>query len=137
MTLREFLRKRLPHIFVALTFGWTWSLLGPAALAKYGIGSATVSNGVRNLASFAPTLVAILLIAADDRKQGLLGLWRAIVTRHIPLWSTICAFVLPQLTCLIAFTLLRIFGGTVPTLDDWQWLCCCTKLPTAPERELR
>lgn len=118
--MRKRLQEKLPYVFIGLTFASTWSLLGPAALSKYGIGAATVSNGARTLAGFTPTIVAIVLIAAARGRQGLLGIWRAIFTWRIPLWPTATAFVLPQLTCLIALNLFRILGGATPALGDWS-----------------
>ena len=118
--MRKFIQEKLPYLFIGLTFAWTWSLLGPAALSKYGIGTATVSNGARTLAGFTPTIVAIALIAAAKGRQGLLGIWRAIITWRIPLWPTVAAFALPQLTCLIAFNLFRILGGATPALGAWS-----------------
>ncbi len=117
--LRNFTRQHLSSLFVVLTFAWTWSLVGPAALAKHGIGAATVSNSARTLASFTPTLVAIALITLARGRQGLLGIWRAIVTIRIPPWPTLAAFALPQLSCLAAFQLFRIAGGATPVLDSW------------------
>jgi uncharacterized protein len=112
--------RQMAAAFVVATFALTWAVLGPAALAVHGFGTATVSGAARTLATFAPTIVAVVLIGVAGGKRALGALVSAVGPWHIPVWPTVFALTLPQASCALAFLVYAWSGHDVPQLDAWS-----------------
>lgn len=118
--MRAALRRHIVVLFVVLTYAWTWSVQGPAALARHGVGSAVRrSAGALTLAGFAPTLVALMLICAIDGRNGLRDVWSRLRRMSVsPSWYLL-ASAGPLLATGLTVTVLPLFGVAVPRLDAW------------------
>lgn len=78
-----------------MTYAWTWGAGVPAALAAHGIGRARISAGALTLAGFAPTIVALFLLAVTGGRPALRDIWRRLVRFGLTPWWYVAAVAAP------------------------------------------
>lgn len=117
--MRRTLQRHIIWLFVLGTYAWTWAVQGSGALAAHGFGRASWSNGAYTMAGFAPTLVAVALVALAEGRAGLALLWsRLRAVRVPPRWYAVAAL-LPLLTEGGSLLVLPILGRPLPALGAW------------------
>jgi uncharacterized protein len=98
--------------FVAITFGWTWSLLWVGATLK--LQPAWIGTVVLTASAFGPSLAGMTTVALFDGPNGLTRwLKRCLFWRVGWGWYAIAAFV-PLGMMALALALYSAMGGTVP-----------------------
>jgi uncharacterized protein len=116
--------KRSPlTAYFALTFAFTWAILGLAVLAAQGIITLPVPAAVLiTIATLGPAVAAVLVVGAEDGCSGIRTLLaQARRWRVKPVWYAI-ALIGPALVMLAAFLLWRVLGGpslAAPPLNAW------------------
>jgi hypothetical protein len=118
--MKTFLQRHLDLLFVALTFGWTWSVNLPEALAKRGIGHGHVSNGAITIGGFSPTIVALALAGFVCGMPAMIEL-----LRKLRVTVSTFAWCLPLLLGAFAVAgsatlFYRVIAGRSPPLGPWH-----------------
>lgn len=82
----------------------------PAALAVHGIGHVHISLGALTLAGFAPTIVAMVLLAIAGGRHALRDVWLRLVRADAaPVWYGL-AVLAPILSVGVSLLVLPAFG---------------------------
>jgi uncharacterized protein len=116
--------KRTPlTAYFALTFAFTWAILGLAVLAAQGMITLPLPAAVLiTIATLGPAVAAVLVVGAEGGRNGVrallaqAGRWRV-----KPIWYAV-ALLGPALVMLAAFLLWRVLGGpslSPPPLNAW------------------
>jgi len=99
--------------FIALTFGWTWSLWGISASLKSQ--APDLSKALFLAAGFGPSLAAIAVVLTLGSTQGLRGwLRRCLLWRFRLGWYGV-AFLAAPVAMLVALAIHCMMGGSLPT----------------------
>lgn len=107
-----------PWAFLALTFGWTWVILLPAALHSVtGLALPVPDILLIALAQFGPSVAAFILVIREDGKSGGLNLLKRAFDPRIPARWLAAIFLLPLGISAAAFYLNIATGGTVPPTE--------------------
>lgn len=109
--------KRNLALFFILTFLFTWAVEIPEVLYKYKFTVLNIPIWLRNLATWAPGLVAITLAAAYGRKQGLKELLKPLVQFKHPIKWYLFALFFGSIVSLISFYSYEIFSGKILAID--------------------
>jgi membrane protease YdiL (CAAX protease family) len=119
--MRTWLRRHRVPLFLAGTYGWTWAVGAPAALAAHGIGHTHRSGGALTLAGFSPTIVAMALLFATDGRAGIGAVWRQVWQ---PQWRRWWRWYLlvglgPIMLVGLSLLVLPAVGQPLPALGPW------------------
>lgn len=117
--MRNTISRYIIALFVIGTYAWTWWVQGTAALAVHGVGHATWSNGALTAAGFAPSVVAVTLIALAEGRTGLRSLWVRVRDVRIPLHWWAVAALLPLVSQGASLLVLPLMGRALPALGPW------------------
>lgn len=117
--MRTLLQRHVILIYVFLTYAWTWGVGVPAALAAHGLWRGHISLGALTLAGFAPTLVALAVLAGDGGRPALRDVGgRLIHAGAGPAWYAAVTFA-PIGAVGGALLILPVLGVPVPPLKPW------------------
>ncbi|MDQ6736583.1 MAG: CPBP family intramembrane metalloprotease [Gemmatimonadota bacterium] len=117
--MRPWLRRHLVILFVIATYAWTWGVGVPAALAAHGLVHLRISLGALTLAGFAPTVVALVLIAAAGGRTAIREVWLRLTRVSIaPAWYA-AVVLAPILVVGSTLLVLPLLGAPVPELKAW------------------
>lgn len=117
--MRAVLRRYVVVLFVVLSYAWTWSVQGPAALAVHGVGSVTRSAGSLTLAGFAPSVVALVLIGSIEGRAGLADVWSRLRHGWVSPWWYVGAMGAPLIGTGLTVAVLPVLGVPVPGFQAW------------------
>jgi membrane protease YdiL (CAAX protease family) len=112
MNARSSVHRLKPWLFFALTYGWSWLFLVPAALSGLTADAFPVPV-LRALGGVGPTVSAILLVYLSLDEEGRRDYWRRLISpsRINPKWYAVVLITVPLLTGLSALVDL-VLGGT-------------------------
>ena len=117
--MRAWLQRHLILVFVLITYAWTWGVGVPAALAAHGVLTVRTSLGALTLAGFAPTVVALVLLAAAGGRPAIRDIrLRLLHAGAAPAWYAVVLFA-PIVTVGVALLVLPVVGGQLPQLKPW------------------
>ncbi|MEP6991870.1 MAG: type II CAAX endopeptidase family protein [bacterium] len=119
--MRAWLRRYRVPLFLAATYGWTWAVGVPAALAAHGIGHTHRSGGAITLAGFSPSIVALALLLATDGRAGIGTVWRQVWRAEWRRWWRwyLLAWLGPIILTGLSLLVLPAVGQPLPTLGPW------------------
>ncbi|MEO6865137.1 MAG: type II CAAX endopeptidase family protein [Gemmatimonadaceae bacterium] len=116
---RAGLEHHLLAAFVVVTYAWTWGVNLPAALATHGIGHAHISGGALTLAGFAPSIVALVLLAFASGRVAVRDIWLRLVHASAPPAWYALAVLGPIVSVAASLLVLPAVGQPVPQLKPW------------------
>ncbi|MEO7104313.1 MAG: type II CAAX endopeptidase family protein [Gemmatimonadaceae bacterium] len=116
---RAWLEHHLLAAFVVVTYAWTWGVNLPAALATHGIGRAHISGGALTLAGFAPSIVALVLLAFASGRVAVRDVWHRLVHAGAPLALYVLAVLGPIVSVGASLLVLPAVGQPIPQLKPW------------------
>jgi membrane protease YdiL (CAAX protease family) len=117
--MRIWLQRHLVLVFVLMTYAWTWGVGVPAALGAHGIVHVRTSLGALTLAGFAPTVVALMLLAGAYGLPAIRDVcFRLLHAGAPPVWYAAVAFA-PMVAVGVTLLVLPIVGASVPSLKPW------------------
>jgi membrane protease YdiL (CAAX protease family) len=118
-------------IFFGLVFALSWSLWIPAALAQAGLLAIPVPTALLDLVgAWAPSLIAILLTLAMDKRQGLSVLLRRLLVWRVGLRWFLFVLFFPAVLSLLTTGIAMLLGRPAPDFSHPLFL---SVYPIPPE----